>query len=217
MSSRKEEQDKKKAELAKASLPRPLVVAGPSGSGKSTLLTRLFSDNPDKFGFSVSHTTRKPRPGEENGKHYHFSTRESMQKGIDAGAFIEWAEYSGNMYGTSKKAVRDVQEQGRVCVLDIEMQGVRNLKKTDLNPVYVLIRPPSIEALEERLRARQTETEESLEKRLTIAREELDYAEGPGVFDYVVMNDKLETAYETFIGVIKKVVNLDKDEGSTPQ
>ncbi|PSN39189.1 Guanylate kinase [Blattella germanica] len=81
--------------------PRPLVIAGPSGSGKSTLLQRLFGEFPNKFGFSVSHTTRKPRPGEEDGKHYHFTTREAMTEAIAKGEFLETAEFSNNMYGTS--------------------------------------------------------------------------------------------------------------------
>lgn len=155
--------------------PRPLVLAGPSGSGKSTLLKKLLQDYPDKFGFSVSHTTRKPRPGEKDGKDYHFTDRETMQAEISDGKFIESAEYSGNMYGTSKQAVEDVQKQGKVCVLDIDLQGVRQIRKTDLKPLCIFIKPPSLEELETRLRARNTESEESLKSRLKIAADEIDY------------------------------------------
>ncbi|XP_065523025.1 guanylate kinase isoform X4 [Lathamus discolor] len=127
--------------------PRPVVLSGPSGAGKSTLLKKLFKDYENVFGFSVSHTTRQPRPGEVNGKDYHFVTREEMQKEIDAGEFIEHAEFSGNMYGTSKGAVQAVQAQNQICVLDIDIQGVKNIKKTDLNPIYISVQPPSLDIL----------------------------------------------------------------------
>jgi guanylate kinase len=102
--------------------PRPIVVSGPSGAGKSTLLKRLFDTYPDRFGFSVSHTTRSPRPGEEDGKAYNFVTREEFQKLIDENGFIEHAQFGSNLYGTSVQAVRNVAEQGRTCILDIEME-----------------------------------------------------------------------------------------------
>ncbi|XP_063025693.1 guanylate kinase isoform X1 [Melospiza melodia melodia] len=127
--------------------PRPVVLSGPSGAGKSTLLKKLLKDYENIFGFSVSHTTRQPRPGEVNGKDYHFVSREEMQKEIDAGEFIEHAEFSGNMYGTSKGAVQAVQAQNQICVLDIDIQGVRNIKRTELNPIYISVQPPSIEIL----------------------------------------------------------------------
>uniref|UniRef100_A0A8C5WL01 Guanylate kinase 1 n=1 Tax=Leptobrachium leishanense TaxID=445787 RepID=A0A8C5WL01_9ANUR len=127
--------------------PRPVVMSGPSGAGKSTLLKMLLGDFDGLFGFSVSHTTRNPRPGESNGKDYHFVTREVMQKGIDNGEFIEHAVFSGNMYGTSKAAVRDVQARNQICILDIDMQGVKSIKRTDLNPMYISIQPPSVETL----------------------------------------------------------------------
>uniref|UniRef100_A0A6B0V2X1 guanylate kinase n=1 Tax=Ixodes ricinus TaxID=34613 RepID=A0A6B0V2X1_IXORI len=156
---------------------RPLVICGPSGSGKSTLLKKLLKDFGDYFALSVSHTTRKPRPGEVNGKDYHFISRDEMEQAIEAGEFIEYTEFSGNLYGTSKKSVRDVQDQGRICILDIEIEGVKNIKNTDLNPRYIFIKPPSMKALEERLRGRGTETEESLRKRLARASEEIAYGE----------------------------------------
>lgn len=174
---------------------RPLVLAGPSGSGKSSLLRLLFEEFPDKFGFSVSHTTRSPRPGEENGKHYHFTTQEEMKAAIERGEFIESATFSNNMYGTSKAAVNAVQAEGKVCVLDIEVEGVKQVKLTDLNPLFVFVKPPSMEELEKRLRARNTETEDSLQRRLATARSELAYAEIPGNFHLVLVNDSLEKAY----------------------
>ncbi|XP_053985287.1 guanylate kinase-like isoform X3 [Hylaeus volcanicus] len=176
--------------------PRPLVLCGPSGSGKSTLIKRLFEEFPDKFGFSVSHTTRTPRPGEEDGKHYYFTTKEKMQKQIEQGEFLETATFSGNLYGTSKSAVEDVQQAGKVCVLDIEMQGVKQIKQSSLDPLYIFIKPPSVDELEKRLRDRQTETEDSLQRRLSIARTEMEYGESPGNFDIVIENDNLSKAYD---------------------
>ncbi|XP_038571769.1 guanylate kinase 1b isoform X1 [Micropterus salmoides] len=185
--------------------PRPVVLSGPSGAGKSTLMKRLIQDHEGVFGFSVSHTTRNPRPGEEDGKDYHFSTREAMQEGIDKGDFIENAEFSGNLYGTSKAAVEDVQAQNLICILDVDIQGVKRIKETDLNPIYISIQPPSMEVLEKRLRDRQTETEESLQKRLEAARIDMELSKEPGVFDVVIINDDLERAYEELKDILNEV------------
>ncbi|KAM9731824.1 guanylate kinase isoform 2-T2 [Dama dama] len=173
--------------------PRPVVLSGPSGAGKSTLLKRLLQEHGSIFGFSVSHTTRDPRPGEENGKDYYFVTREVMQRDIAAGDFIEHAEFSGNLYGTSKAAVRAVQAMNRICVLDVDLQGVRNIKKTDLRPIYIFVQPPSLDVL--RLRQRNTETEESLAKRLAAARADMESSKEPGLFDLIIVNDSLDKAY----------------------
>ncbi|XP_036702067.1 guanylate kinase isoform X1 [Balaenoptera musculus] len=140
-------------------------------------------------------TTRDPRPGEENGKDYYFVTREVMQRDIAAGDFIEHAEFSGNLYGTSKAAVRAVQAMNRICVLDVDLQGVRNIKKTDLRPIYIFVQPPSLDVLEQRLRQRNTETEESLAKRLAAARADMESSKEPGLFDLIIVNDSLDKAY----------------------
>ncbi|CAJ0625783.1 23352_t:CDS:2 [Entrophospora sp. SA101] len=177
---------------------RPIVVSGPSGTGKSTLLKRLFEEYPNKFGFSISHTTRSPRPGEQNGREYHFVPREKFFELIKQNKFIEHAEFSGNLYGTSVDAVKAVADLGKICILDIELQGVKSVKKTDLNARYLFIAPPSIEVLESRLRKRGTETESSIEARLKAAKEELEYADLEGSHDFIVVNDDLNTAYEKF-------------------
>lgn len=101
---------------------RPIVISGPSGAGKSTILKRLFEEFPDKFGFSISHTTRSPRASEKHGREYHFVTKEEFLDLVDQNGFIEHAQFGGNHYGTSIKAVEDIAEQGRICILDIEME-----------------------------------------------------------------------------------------------
>nr|XP_028607468.1 guanylate kinase isoform X3 [Podarcis muralis] len=192
--------------------PRPVVLSGPSGAGKSTLLKKLLKDYENVFGFSVSHTTRQPRPGEVNGKDYHFVSREEMQKQIDAGGFIENAEFSGNMYGTSKAAIQAVQAQNQICILDIDMQGVKNIKKTDLNPIYISVQAPSIEVLEKRLRDRQTESEDSLQKRLNAARIDMELSKEPGLFDLIIINNDLEEAYTELKNILAE--EIQKAQGS---
>ncbi|ODV78623.1 guanylate kinase [Suhomyces tanzawaensis NRRL Y-17324] len=178
-------------------MSRPIVISGPSGTGKSTLLKKLFAEFPGKFGFSVSNTTRQPREGEVDGKDYHFTTVENFQKAIEEKKFIEWAQFSGNYYGTSIKAVKDVADKGLVCLLDIDMQGVKSVKQTDLNARYLFLAPPSIETLRQRLESRGTETADSLEKRIAAASAELAYAE-TGAHDKIIVNDDLEKAYTEF-------------------
>ncbi|EYC43194.1 hypothetical protein Y032_0500g2572 [Ancylostoma ceylanicum] len=184
---------------------RPIVLSGPSGGGKSTILSRAMKDYPNSFAFSVSHTTRKPREGEEHGVHYWFTDHVEMQRMIADGEFLEHATFGGNTYGTSKKAVDDVEKTGKICVLDVELQGVRNIKNTHLKARYVLIRPPTLEVLENRLRSRGTEKEEDIERRLKHAREDLEAVErNPDLFDHVIINDDFETAYRQFIAAIEE-------------
>ncbi|XP_033506455.1 guanylate kinase isoform X4 [Epinephelus lanceolatus] len=190
--------------------PRPVVLSGPSGAGKSTLLKKLMQEYDSVFGFSVSHTTRTPRPGEQDGKDYHFVTREAMQAGINNGEFIESAEFSGNMYGTSKAAVQAVQAKNLICILDIDMQGVKNIKRTDLNPLYISIQPPSIDVLENRLRHRKTESEESLQRRLQIATVDMELSKEPGMFDVQIVNDNLEDAYGQLKHALLEEINVVK-------
>ncbi|XKL59380.1 hypothetical protein PGB90_000396 [Kerria lacca] len=176
-----------------------LVISGPSGSGKSTILQKLFTEFPDKFGFSVSHNSRDPRQGEINGVHYHFMTKEKIEKMIENGEFLESAVYTNHLCGTSKAAVEKVWNEGKICVLDIDTQGVRQIKsKQEFESAFVFIKPPSFEVLEKRLRNRKTEAEDSIQKRLTVARAELDYANEEGNFSLVIVNDDLESAYLQF-------------------
>ncbi|XP_061183843.1 uncharacterized protein LOC133192027 isoform X1 [Saccostrea echinata] len=188
-------------------MPKPIVISGPSGSGKSTLLTKLFGEFPNCFAFSVSHTTRKPRSGEQHGKDYFFVPMEEFEKMIDEGSFLEHAQFSGNRYGTSKMAVDMIQKSGRLCVLDVEINGVKNIKQTDLNAQYIFVKPPSLEDLRKRLERRGTETKESLQKRLDTAQEALQYAEQPGSYDHIIVNDDLNTAYEQLKQIVKDDIN----------
>ena len=175
-------------------MSRPIVLSGPSGTGKSTLLKKLFAEYPNSFGFSVSSTTRSPRAGEVNGKDYNFVTVDEFKKMIDEKKFVEWAQFSGNYYGTTIKSVKQVAETGKTCILDIDMQGVKAVKLTDLNGRFLFISPPSVESLRKRLTGRGTETEESLNKRLAAATAEMEYAES-GAHDKIIVNDDLEKAY----------------------
>ncbi|KAF5306420.1 hypothetical protein FQA39_LY08929 [Lamprigera yunnana] len=197
---------------------KPLVICGPSGSGKSTLVNKLLQDFPNKFGYSVSHTTRKPRPGEVDGVHYHFVTLSTILNEIDEEKFIEYTMFSGNMYGTSKKTVELVHSEGKICILDIDVEGVKNVKKTSLDPWYVFIKPPSLEELEVRLRKRSTEHEENLVVRVQAATEEMKYAEDPKNFDLVVINDDLDRAYDQLKEfVVTNVVLGNSEENNEPR
>jgi guanylate kinase len=161
-----------------------------------------MSAHPDTFGFSVSHTTRQPRAGEQDGREYNFVTREAFEKLKAEGGFIETAEFGGNLYGTSVKAVEDVAKhggrdgKGLICILDIEMEGVKQVKRRrELDARICFLQPPSVAELERRLRGRGTEKEDAIQKRLTQAERELEYARTEAKGDKVIVNDNLDDAY----------------------
>ena len=187
--------------------PRPLVLCGPSGAGKTSIMRKLTDEFQNTFGFSVSHTTRSPRAGESDGVDYHFVTKDNFVKLIEDGAFLEHAVFGGNMYGTSRVAVENVRETGKICILDIDVQGVKSIKKTDLNPDFVFIKPQRVEDLEPRLRKRGTETEDSIKRRLSVAAAEIAYGDTPGNFDIVIENYCIDTSYSQLRGFMLPKIN----------
>ncbi|XP_024982007.1 guanylate kinase 2 isoform X1 [Cynara cardunculus var. scolymus] len=192
---------------------RPIVISGPSGVGKGTLINMLMKEFPSMFGFSVSHTTRAPREKEENGVHYHFTDRSVMEEEIKAGKFLEFAAVHGNLYGTSIEAVEIVADAGKRCILDIDVQGARSVRASSLEAIFIFICPPSFEELEKRLRARGTETEEQIQKRLRNAKAELEQGNSPGLFDHILVNNDLEACYER----LKKILGLNGSMDVTPK
>ncbi|KAH6670321.1 guanylate kinase [Plectosphaerella plurivora] len=182
---------------------RPIVISGPSGVGKGTLYNRLFKENPESYTLSVSHTTRDPRPGETRDVDYHYVTREAFTDLVAKDGFVEHAQFGGNMYGTSKMTIETQTAKGKVVVLDIEMEGVKQVKNSSIDARYVFVKPPSVEELEKRLRGRGTEKEESIQKRLQQAKNELAYAE-TGVHDIIIVNDDLDKAYKELVDFIYK-------------
>ena len=189
----------------------PVVVTGPSGAGKGTLIAALKKFAPGKIGFCVSHTTRKPRPGEKNGVDYHFVTKQKMLKMIENNEFLEYANVHTNIYGTSKAAIRAVTSQNKIPVLDIDVQGARSVRKfNDTHPArFIFISLPSIEALESRLRGRGTETEDKIQVRLRNAKKELASVDEPGLYDYVMINGDLKKAEKEFIGFVLQQTKLN--------
>ena len=160
-----------------------IVVSGPAGSGKGTVNARLL-ESPD-YAYSVSATTRAPRPGEQNGKTYWYITREEFERRIAGGEMLEYTEYCGNYYGTPKKEAEAVLASGRNLILEIEVEGAMNVKKLYPEAVLIMLLPPSFAVQEARLRGRGTETEEKIRARLERTREELKYLP---FYDYVVVN-----------------------------
>jgi guanylate kinase len=176
---------------------RPVVISGPSGVGKGTLIQMLKQRHPGVFTTTVSRTTRSPRPGEEEGKAYYFVTVSHFQSLLSQNALIEHTFFNGNCYGTSKQTVEaQGAKSGARVLLDIEMQGVKQMKAgSGIEARYVFIKPPSFALLESRLRIRGTEEERDVQRRLAQAKIEVDYAE-TGVHDKVIVNDELEEAYK---------------------
>ena len=169
---------------------KTFIISGPSGVGKSTVLKELFEDRDDLY-FSVSATTRTPRPGEVDGVHYHFTDVDHFRKMISEDAFLEYAEYVGNFYGTPKRFVDEAMEQGKDVILDIEVQGALQVVHKRPDVVRIFIAPPSWQALEERLTSRGTDSPEKVQKRLLRAQVELEMARD---YDYFVVNDTVENA-----------------------
>jgi guanylate kinase len=187
-----------------------LVVTGPSGVGKGTLIKRLRERVPE-FDLSVSATTRPPRPGEVDGRDYHFLTTEEFERRLARGEFLEHALYAGNMYGTPRSEVERARDAGRAIVLEIEVQGARQVGEALPEATQVFIAPPSEDALRERLEGRSTDSPEEIERRLTRAREEL--AAG-SEWTRVIVNDDLDRAADELVELAATIVGRQSAEGA---
>jgi len=176
-----------------------LVLSAPSGCGKTTILKKVMADLPGLV-FSVSHTTRRPRPGEQDGRDYHFVSRDQFKviRDQQPSGFLEWAEVHGNFYGTSRQDVETRLAEGMDVVLDIDVQGAAQIRQ-NAEPVTVFIAPPSLAELERRLRGRGTESEESLAVRLANAEQEMQDADS---YTYLIVNDRLDEAVRALQAVI---------------
>lgn len=178
--------------------PLLVIISSPSGAGKTTLSKRLLK-TVSGLVFSVSHTTRKPRENEVDGREYHFVTRDGFVELVEQDAFLEWAEVHNNLYGTSRAEVERARD-ARGILFDVDHQGARQIKSVRPDAVAVFILPPSMAVLQERLRGRASEDETTLIRRFSVARSEIAHY---GLFDYVLLNDDLDRATEQLISIVR--------------
>jgi guanylate kinase len=179
-------------------LPLLLIVSSPSGAGKTTLCNRLLSEFAD-LRFSISHTTRAPRPNEVDGRDYHFVSVSAFEKMVEENMFIEWAAVHGNRYGTARTEVHGAAAASLDLIFDVDFQGARQIKHQYPGAAAVFVLPPSIEELHRRLKKRGTETPESLERRFKAALEEIG---NHGLFDYIIVNKDIDEAYDRLRSIL---------------
>lgn len=187
---------------------RLIVVSGPSGAGKSTLIKVALASIP-KLAYSVSATTREPRPGEVNGQDYIFLDCEKFEEWIHAGYFLEWAEYSGNLYGTPEHRVDELLESGSSVILEIELQGARKVRERRPDAVMVFVRAPSLEETRKRLQGRATETSEAVETRMSTAVTEVAALDE---FDHEVVNEDRDQARRDILGILNEIVEQGDED-----
>jgi guanylate kinase len=186
---------------------RLIVVSGPSGAGKSTLIRASLEAVPE-LAYSVSATTRGPRPGEVDGRDYIFLSRQEFERWIQEGRFLEWAEYSGNLYGTPEQKVEEFLDEGKSVILELELQGARQVQVKRPDAIMVFVRAPSLEETRRRLTGRATESEEALESRLATAVGEVAARDE---FDHEVINENRERARKNMIEKMESIVRGGKD------
>lgn len=174
------------------------IVSAPSGTGKTTLLKRVMEYFPN-IKFSISYTTRPPRPGERDGKDYHFISPQRFQQMVKEKAFAEWAEVLGNRYGTPLDSIREIRSQGIDLMLDIDSQGARQIKERFNGGVFIFILPPSLETLKQRLKGRGGDEQEVIEFRVAKAKDEMKQAVW---YNYVIINDNFEESVEQLKSII---------------
>ncbi|MFZ5755080.1 MAG: guanylate kinase [Bacillota bacterium] len=175
-----------------------IVISGPSGVGKGTICRELFNKYDDII-YSVSTTTRKPRPGEVEGKHYFFTTEEEFQKLIAQDAFLEWAQVYGNYYGTPRQYVEEILQAGKDCILEIDIQGALQVKQKMPEGIFIFVVPPSLQELIRRITCRGTEDPSEIEKRMSQVSEEMSHLQD---YDYIVVNDEVPSAVEQVRAII---------------
>jgi guanylate kinase len=175
------------------------IISAPSGSGKSTLVSRLLQRD-NRLRFSVSYTTRKPRGREKPGESYNYISRRDFEERIERGEFLEYAEVFGNYYGTNRKVLEHAEQEGKDVVLDIDVQGARQLKDKIPNAVTIFVLAPSRDVLEQRLQARSEDSPETIQRRLRDAAEEIrNYKQ----YDYVLVNHRVEESVEVLAAIVK--------------
>src|SRR5438034_9142884 len=178
------------------------IVSAPSGSGKTTLLQHLLRSFKD-LKFSVSFTTRKARAGEQSGAHYFFTDRPTFLSMVDRGDFLEWAEFNGHLYGTARSFVETHLDSGRDVILDIDVQGARQVKSKIKEAVAIFVLPPSFAELERRLKARMLEPDDVIRRRLEIAKSEILFYRD---YDYIIINDVFENSILFFRSIVGSVI-----------
>ncbi len=176
-----------------------IVLSGPSGVGKGTVRKAIFSQPNTKFEYSISMTTRPPREGEVNGVDYFFKTREEFEQLIEQGKLLEYAEFVGNYYGTPVDYVRETLNKGRDVFLEIEVQGARQVREKFPDGLFIFLMPPSLTELKNRIVTRGTETEDIINNRLNVAKEEIEMMH---LYDYVVENDQIDLACERINAIV---------------
>ncbi len=176
------------------------VITGPSGVGKTTIMDRALEGD-ERLAYSISHTTRNKRSGEVDGEDYHFVDRREFEEIIENDGFLEWAEFCGDYYGTSREEIESIKREESDPFLDIDVQGARQLRSDpSLDAVFVFLAPPSLKELKRRITDRGAETEDTIEKRISIARKELSRIPE---FDYLIVNKELKKAVSDLEAVIR--------------